>query len=109
MPEDLKFFASNVVLQEDDGIVIIGFADNAASQRYLTLQRSLMHTAQDVRLGHDRIHFERDDQLHSGYGGIIRGTLSRSGLLLELTEETARDLGVRRIVEISFQIHDDLY
>ena len=51
--------ANKIHVGSDDGVLIIGFADDAAApSSYVTMQLAETFDAQDVELGMDKIHIE---------------------------------------------------
>ena len=84
-------FTATFVSYEDQGdCAVVSLADDAEDPRdYLIFQRAYEFTQQDIQLGMDAVHVERNGQVGSGYGGLRRVTLSRERLTLELDERGA--------------------
>jgi len=88
------FTAKCVTCQNENGVVIVGFADDEmATTEYLLLQRTLEPDAQDCKLGHDKIHAQLDSPDHSGYGGVESIQLNGSTLRVEFNESMGQLLG----------------
>ena len=81
----LHFATDTVEIKETElDVLIVGFYTKAY---YLMIQQSLdEYDEQDVRLGMNTYHIERDDQSYSGYGGVERVNLHRNLLEVELNE-----------------------
>lgn len=84
-------FTATFVSYEDQGdCAVVSLVDDAEDPRdYLIFQRAYEFTQQDIQLGMDAVHVERNDQGWSGYGGLRRVTLTRESLTLELDERGA--------------------
>jgi Immunity protein 10 len=88
---------------------LVGFADDKFKTRdYLTLQRGFEDDEQDVALGMDTYHVERNDQKWSGYGEIAAFELKRDRVKVRFSAKGAARMGATEI-EVSFQIDDDEY
>ena len=100
----MKTFKANFIrCQDQDGVVMVGFADDEFNTtEYLLLQRTLEPDQQDCELGHDAIHVELDSPERSGYGGVKLIRLDGSTVRVELNEKIGRELGASAIeVELS--------
>ncbi|MEM7244678.1 MAG: Imm10 family immunity protein [Acidobacteriota bacterium] len=97
-----SLLAREVTIDEIDGVLVIGFA--AENEEYLLLQRSLEPSEQDVALGHDAVYIERNSQLRSAYGGIVRVVLSSRAVVLELSEETAEAIGSEGVFRVDLDL-----
>lgn len=85
--------------KEDNGVIVVGFADDDFSPReYLLLQRTLEPDEQDIELGHDLVHIELDNQRQSVYGGLELVQLSANEIRFEFNSEASLTLGVSEIV-----------
>jgi hypothetical protein len=99
------FHANCVAVEDMDDFWLVGFADEPAETRdYLTLQRSFEHDTQDITLGMNTYHVERNGQRWSGYGGIATFELKRDRVRVEFTNESVRKMGNVARMEITFQI-----
>jgi hypothetical protein len=97
----LHFEAEAVEIEENDpGIVIVGFY---TEENYLMIQQSLDgYDEQDVRLGMNTYHIERDDQSLGGYGGVAGISVSRNSLAVEL-DKTGKENLQCDAVRVDFQ------
>jgi immunity protein 10 of polymorphic toxin system len=100
--------ATNVVVDDGDpGFILVGFdSEGPGPRRYLMLQRSHEFDEQDVALGMDHVHIERDSQGYSAYGGIMRFELRRDRAMISLNAVTARMLGNEEEFEVKFDLED---
>ena len=78
-------------------------AFRGADSHYLLLTRALEHTQQDTELGHNQIHIELDDQLHSTYGGVAFGTFYPERLELALNNRGSGNVGTT-IIAVTFSL-----
>jgi hypothetical protein len=98
MMEFHEFKAKFVSFQNEDGIVVVGFADDEfQTTQYVLLQRTLEPDEQDRKLGHDKVHVELDSQNRSGYGGIERIQMEGSALRFALNAKGSKFLGTPAI------------
>ena len=103
------FHANCVAIEDMEDFWLVGFADDKSMTRdYFTLQRGFEDDEQDVALGMDTYHVERNDQRWSGYGGIAAFELKRDRVKVRFTKEGAAIMGVTEI-EASFQVDDEEY
>ena len=101
----VAFHANCVAVEDMEDLWLVGFADDEFETReYLTLQRSFEDDEQDVALGMNTYHVERNDQRWSGYGGIKKLELKRDRVRIEFTSEGARELGNVAEMEVTFKI-----
>jgi hypothetical protein len=92
-----------VAITDVDDFWLVGFADEEFdTKQYLMLQRSHEDDAQDIALGMNTYHVERNDQGYSGYGGIERFDLYPDRVLVRFNDIGARNLETR-VMEISFK------
>lgn len=103
----LSFATDNIeILETDLNVLIVGFY---TEENYLMIQQSLdEYDEQDVRLGMNTYHIERDDQSYGGYGGVERVNLRRDLIEIELNAIGKKNLecdGVR----VDFEIDSDNY
>jgi hypothetical protein len=107
----VQFHANTVVVDDsDEDYILVGFADEADG-RYrdsLVLQRSYEFDEQDVALGMDQVHIERNEQSRGGYGGILRFELRRDRVAVALDSRMAAQLGDDAF-EITFAIDEDAF
>ncbi len=97
----LSINCKHLFIGEEDDILTIGFADKADEPTtYLLLQRSLLPSEQDKRLGQDKVYLELNEQIHSAYGGIKQVDLNDNRLLLVLDAKTADELGASTELEV---------
>jgi hypothetical protein len=100
----VAFHANCVAIEDMDDFWLVGFADEKFDTRqYLTLQRSYNDDEQDIELGMNTYHVERDDQSCSGYGGIDRFELYRDRAVVRFTPTGAKQLKADGL-EISFEV-----
>lgn len=89
---------------------LVGFADRKFNtSTYLMLQRAFEFDEQDVELGMDTYHVEWCGQENSGYGGISRFTLTRSGAEVAFTPDAAKELYEMERLAISFRLTPSEY
>jgi hypothetical protein len=100
--------ATDVIVDDGDpDFILVGFdSDGPGPRRYLMLQRSYVSDEQDIALGMDRVHIERDSQGDSAYGGITRFDLHRNRALISLDAATALRLGDEAEFEVRFDLGD---
>lgn len=109
MNDQLNFHAGCVYAHEQDGVVTVGFADDeAAPQRYLLLQRTLVPSPRDVRLGQEGVYIERNDQGQSTYGGACSCILQKDRVRLELDAAAAVKTGGAHNLEVTFEVSAEL-
>lgn len=102
----MSSFSCRVIrVLEDQGTLLVAFADDEPPQRYLLLQRALeTPTDRERDLGLDRVHVSTEKTEGEGrYGGIHRVELSSVSLRLGFTAEASRELGLDEslIVDLS--------
>ena len=104
------FHANVVKVEEMDRVCLVGFADDGFDTRnYLTLLRSFEDDEQDVRLGLNTYHVERNDQVWSGYGGIDAFELKPDRAKITFNLAGAIAMGNVSEMEITFQIDRDRF
>lgn len=103
----LHFETDAVEIENTDvGVLVVGFY---TEENYLMIQQSLdEYDEQDVRLGMNTYHIERDDQSYGGYGGVEKINLSRNAIEVELNQ-TGKDNLECDGVQIDFQIDEETY
>jgi len=104
------FHANCIAVEDMDELWLVGFADDEVNTRdYLTLQRAFEDDEQDVALGMNTYHVERNDQKWSGYGGIAAFELKRDRVKITFTKEGAAKMGNVTELEITFRVEGDKY
>ena len=102
----ITFHAHCVAVEDMGDFWLVGLADERLGTRqYLMLQRAREHDEQDVALGMDTYHVERDDQRWSCYGGVERFELHRDRVVVRFTTSGATCLRAEGM-EISFSVSD---
>ena len=109
MGPELTTFAAGYVHSSDDGeTVTVGFADRRNDpQRFFLLQRDKKATRQEKSLRLDQVHLTVDDEHRSCYGGIRLVELGPRSVRIELSRESARQVGTDEEVVIRFQASDE--
>jgi hypothetical protein len=103
-PMVIAFHANCVAIEDMDDFWLLGFADDKfATRKCLTLQRSYEDDEQDIKLGMNTYHVERDDQGFSCYGGIERFELYRDHVVVTFTPTGAERLKTDGM-EITFKV-----
>ena len=84
-------FKATCTHTEDMGdYLLVGLADQQhETTDYLTFQRAHQFDEQDIRLGHDTVYIERNDQFYSGYGGMRSVALHSDRLHIDFDEHGA--------------------
>lgn len=103
----MKFiFETNTVEIDETDVLIVGFF---TEDNYFMIQQSLdEYDEQDIILGMNTYHIERDDQSHGGYGGIQEILLQKNRINVRLNEIGQKNLDCEE-VEINFQTDDEKY
>jgi hypothetical protein len=105
----VTFHANCVAIEDMDDFWLVGFADEKfGTRQYLMLQRSYEDDEQDIKLGMNTYHVERDDQAWSSYGGIERFELHRDRVVVRFTPIGAEQLKAKGM-DITFTIDGDQY
>jgi hypothetical protein len=101
------FETENVEIEETDpDVLIVGFY---TEDNYLMIQQGLgEYDEQDIRLGMNTYHIERDDQSYGGYGGVSQITLHRNFFEVELDDTGQTNLQCDA-VKIDFQTDTAAY
>ena len=99
-------FKATCVHAEDMGdYLLVGFADDKyETVDYLTFQRSHESDEQDVALGMDTVHVERNDQAHSDYGGMRCVILFPNLLRVEFDESGMEFMDGLDHTEVEFDL-----
>jgi hypothetical protein len=97
----LHFETESVMIETTDlDVLVVGFYTD---ENYLMIQQSLdEYDEQDIRLGMNTYHIERDDQSYGGYGGVERIKLQSDSIEVELNETGRKNLQCDG-VQIDFQ------
>lgn len=103
----LHFETETVEAEVNDlDILIVGFY---TEENYLMIQQSLdEYDEQDIRLGMNAYHIERDDQSYGGYGGVEQIDLSRNSIEVNLNEIGKKNLQCDG-VKVNFETDDENY
>jgi hypothetical protein len=102
------FHANCVTIDDREDFWLVGFADDRFKTfDYLTLQRAFEDDEQDVSLGMNTYHVERNGQTWSGYGGIQAFELKRDRAKVTFTTDGAAKMGEVTEMEITFEIDDN--
>ena len=97
----MKFSLPFVTLQNEDGVALLGFADDEFNTtQYLVLQRTVDATDQDRVLGQDKVHIQLNER--SAYGDVEEAQLEAGRLLLRLDHATARQISDGETIEVAF-------
>ncbi|ENX58598.1 MULTISPECIES: Imm10 family immunity protein [Acinetobacter] len=103
----LEFIANDVNYFFEDGIHILGFADNANEpQEYVIFERSIEFDEQDRKLGQDTYFVEVCADGSAGYGGIRLVSFLAGTLKIEF-EEDAKWCGELSFIQIDIQLIKD--
>lgn len=101
----VAFHVHCVAVEDMEDFWLVGFADEQfGTKQYLMLQRSFADDEQDVRLGMNTYHVERDDQGWGCYGGIERFELYRESIQVVFDKTGKKCLGKLEGLEISFAV-----
>lgn len=101
----MRFTASCISWQIEDGVALLGFADDEFhTTQYLLLQRTLEPDQQDRALGMDRVYIEWSEQSRSAYGHVEEARLRRDGITLRLDPATAAAVSNGERLEIVFDV-----
>lgn len=103
----LRFTADAVEIEENDlNVLFVGFY---TEENYLMIQKSLDEPdEQDVELGMDNYHIERDDQSYGGYGGVSQILLERESAEVHLDETGKKNLECDG-VKVDFETDDETF
>ena len=89
-----EFTATAATFEDDGYVTVLSFADNGQqSTEYLILQVVNAPSAEDVCLGHDRVHIEFGGQGNSGYG-LVRAIVMTANVVEISLSEAATTLGL---------------
>jgi hypothetical protein len=106
----VRFGANKVAVVDHLGSILVGFAheQDGDCKEALLLSRSHEFDEQDVALGMNQVHVERNDQIQSGYGGIERVVLCPEHVRVVLSGRTAESVGDSEF-EIGLALTPDEY
>ncbi|HAK77617.1 MAG TPA: hypothetical protein DCM71_12065 [Runella sp.] len=96
----VQFHANTVVVQEEDEVAIVAFADNAIQPTEVFMLQYALFEEPD-----QPIYCERNGQSQGCYDGIQRAELSRTGFRINLNKEGVARLGCDWL-EIGFQVDE---
>jgi len=98
-----EFTASHIHSEDMGDYLLVGLADQQFDTReYLTFQRAHEFDEQDVRLGMDAVHIERNDQGFSGYGGMRSVVLFSDRLHIDFDARGAAFMGGTTATDVAF-------
>ena len=101
----MKFHASRITCQVEDGVAVLGFADDDTNMtQYLLLQRTLQPDPQDRRLGMDKVHFELNSQIKSAYGTVEEAQLRKQGVVFRLDPATAAKVSDGETIDVAIDL-----
>lgn len=96
-----KFSANHIVVEEDEFMKMISFADDEFSpSKFVILQKAAANNESERAMGMDKIHIQIEDESRSNYGGISAVRLSGGNLVLSLDREARLALQIEGDVEI---------
>ena len=95
--------AGYVYCGEEDGAVIVGFADKQfGTEQYVLLQRLKAASDEERDSGDGEVHITIDDQSRSKYGGIRTVEVAPGVVRIHLEQESARLLDTDDEIVIRF-------
>jgi hypothetical protein len=101
----MKFHASRITCQVEDGVAMVGFADDDINTtQYLMLQRTLGPDQQDRRLGMDKVHIEFNSQLRSAYGNVEEVQLRKQGVVFRFDPATAAKVSSGETIDVTMEM-----
>lgn len=93
-PPILRFTAKHVRCEVKGGVTQLEITNALFDYtHYLSLQKTLEPSEQDVSLKQDRPYIEVDDQRYSAYSSSIRAEISAKALRILLDEAATKSLG----------------
>jgi len=103
----LQFEADAVEIEKTESdVLVVGFY---AEENYLMIQQSLDEfDEQDISLGMNTYHIERDDQSFGDYGGVEKIELSRNLIEVVLNETGKENLQCDGL-KIGFETNNENY
>lgn len=86
---------NSAYVQDDGFAVVVGLSDDESSpSQYVLIQKSKVYDEADKAMGMDRMHIEIGDQSRSRYGGIDQIYFGENSVVINLSTEAEKDLGV---------------
>ena len=105
-----KFSANHIVVEEDEFMKMISFADDEFSpSKFVILQKATANNESEQAMGMDKIHIQIEDESRSNYGGISAVRLSRGNLVLSLDREARLALQIEGDVEICIDQNHSIF
>ena len=102
--------AGFVCTNDQDGVVMVGFADQQfGTRRYVLLQRTRDVSDEECARGENDVHFELDGQERSDYGVIDRVEVERGAVRIALRADKAADLEMDAEIRVTFKVNDRKY
>ena len=97
------FHAGFVSIEDHGDFLLVGLVDDElAVGDYLMLQRAYEFDEQDLRIGHDKVYIERNDQGYSCYGGIERFEVAPSTVRIRFDDHGTQVMSGVRDMEVTF-------
>ncbi|OIN58451.1 Imm10 family immunity protein [Arsenicibacter rosenii] len=96
----VQFQANTVVVQEEDEVAIVAFADDAIQPTEVFMLQCALFEEPD-----QPVYCERNGQSQGCYDGIQRAELRRTGFRIELNKEGVARLGCDWI-EVGFEVDE---
>jgi len=101
----MKFHATRITCQVEDGVAMLGFADDDFNTtQYLLLQRTLEPDQQDRGLGMDKVHIELNSQIRSAYGNVEEAQLRTRGVVFRLDPATAAKVSDGETIDVAIDM-----
>jgi hypothetical protein len=101
----MKFHASRITCLVEDGVAMLGFADDDINTtHYLLLQRTLEPNPEDRRLGMDQVHVELNSQIQSAYGNVEEARLRKRGVVFRLDPATAAKVSDGEAIDVTIDM-----
>jgi len=106
-----SWFHATCIEFEDNGELICGgFADSKTNTGdFLAFTRPHVFSDEDRRHGMDKVHVERNEQGHSGYGGMERVELHRSQIRVIFDEKGTRRMAGFSETRVTFDISEERF
>jgi len=102
----MKFQAKEITADYDEfGILVIYLG---GEENYLMIQYQDEYDDQEVKLGMNTYHIERDDQSFGGYGGVKNWALKEGLLTIELNPKGQENLKTE-LLEITFEVDNNTF
>jgi hypothetical protein len=98
--------AGFVYTSDQDGVVMVGFADQQFdTRRYVLLQRTRDVSDEERARGENDVHFEIDGQERSDYGVIDCVEVERGAVRIALRADKAADLEMDAEIRVTFKVN----